>query len=380
MQTANGQNRAGHKPLTALRNSLLRRKLRKYAIELLRHARYLRQMRADIMPQEQLQQIRNDEEKLLRALSQKGPLQEVDSAANKLDQTIQKISAPGRFQWLRENLEVFVVAIAVAMGLRAYIIQPFKIPTGSMQPTLYGIHTAADSRKSWTDYPPLSWAKWLVTGENYLVVRAKESGILSAPRLLRHDPAFITMYIGRSPHRVPRNSRPEFMPGQYVRKGQIIWSGRTWSGDHVFVDKIRWNFTRPYRGQVIVFTTESIPTLPPGTHYIKRLIGMPGETVSINPPNVYINGKKISNAHQGIERISNMTDGYAGYLNADTDGALMRRPEDYIILRDNQFFALGDNTANSRDSRYWGGVPKQNMVGPAFAVYWPFSRRWGLIH
>ena len=47
-------------------------------------------------------------------------------------------------------------------------------------------------------------------------------------------------------------------------------------------------------------------------------------------------------------------------------------------LKEREYFALGDNTRNSRDGRYWGPVPQKNLVGPALLVYWPLSKRWGL--
>ncbi len=356
-----------------------RRRYFKQAQELLRHSRYTRQMREDIMPATQLQQLRQAESRLLEALSCRDTAR-VEHALHELDNMLVRIVPHGKYEWLRENFEVFVVAVAVAMGLRAYIIQPFKIPTGSMQPTLYGIHTDAGAARTWTDNPPVSWMKWLITGESYRTVTAGESGVLGAPRVFEHDPANIVMYIGRHPHRIPRDSRPNYMPGEYVRKGDVLWSGRVWAGDHVFVDKIRWNFRRPYRGQVVVFTTDSIPTLPDGTHYIKRLIGMPGEAISIDPPNVFIDAAPLRDTHAGIERIATQQEGYAGFVLPDDSDAVLRSRHDRVHLRETEYFTLGDNTQNSRDSRYWGAVPQRNMVGPAMLVYWPFSSRWGTIH
>ena len=80
-----------------------------------------------------------------------------------------------------------------------------------------------------------------------------------------------------------------------------------------------------------------------------------------------------------IARIARQTPGYAGYqLVKPTSGGLLKTPEDRVTLGDREYFALGDNTRNSRDGRYWGAVPESNLVGPAVMVYWPFSRRWGL--
>jgi signal peptidase I len=145
------------------------------------------------------------------------------------------------------------------------------------------------------------------------------------------------------------------------------------TGDHVFVDKVRWNLTKPKRGDIIVFNTDGIATLPPKTHYIKRLVGLPNERIAIDPPRLIVNGQSITSP-RGIERIVHTDPGYRGYLLAGR----LEAPADSVQLGPTEYFAMGDNTANSRDSRYWGAVPQENMVGPAFLVYWPFSARWGM--
>jgi signal peptidase I len=172
-----------------------------------------------------------------------------------------------------------------------------------------------------------------------------------------------------------------FGPGDMIRKGDVLWAGRTITGDHVFVDKIRWNFMKPQRGQVVVFSTKDIPTLPPGTHYIKRLIALPDEIISIVPPNILINGTRITTPAE-IERIQRQEPGYsAGYIPAGFSGedAFLARAGDTKRIPTGRYFALGDNTTNSRDSRYWGTIPAENMVGPAVCVYWPFRSHWGRI-
>ena len=75
-------------------------------------------------------------------------------------------------------------------------------------------------------------------------------------------------------------------PGDRVVAGQVIATGRVRQGDHIFVNKVRYHFTRPKRGQIIVFDTNYIPQkerlgIRPDTFYIKRLVGLPGEAISI---------------------------------------------------------------------------------------------------
>ena len=160
-------------------------------------------------------------------------------------------------------------------------------------------------------------------------------------------------------------------PDDYVPAGTVLWRGVKTAGDHVFVDKVRWNFSRPQRGQVIVFSTDGIRGLPPKIHYIKRLIGLPGETVSIEEPYVKINDKVLKEPGS-IRKVAEQS----RYRTIPPEpGAALDSPEKRIQLGAKDYFALGDNTGNSRDGRYWGAVPSANTVGPAVFVYWPLSAR-----
>jgi signal peptidase I len=267
------------------------------------------------------------------------------------------------------------------MALRAYFIQPFKIPTGSMQPTLYGITSTTKEEPDWTDKPPANFVKWLILGEWYKDVRAKYGGHLFIDT---DSESFQQVFrIGNTRYYVPRDAVAEgklmFNPNTYVPSGAKLWSGIVRAGDHVFVDKFTWNFRKPQRGEIVVFETRGIHGLPPNTHYIKRLIALPGETVSIQPPEVMINGKKITEP-----RIRKIAETPPGYLLPPahallTDPHAMQETNNTVVVPADHYFVLGDNTKSSRDSRYWGTVPAENMVGKAFFVYWPFSKRWGIV-
>lgn len=318
--------------------------------------------------------------------------------------------APLVFTWLADNIEVISVAIAVALAFRTYFLQPFKIPTGSMQPSLYGITSQSVAEAHWTDRMPVKIAKWIITGEWYdevtigptlwdrfplSIVKATltrrpyrdpgTSAVLRGPfRGGDHDPSALYYFVGENRYRVPKDAviagEIRLHPGQVVQNGDCLWRGRWKAGDHLFVNRVRWNFTRPLRGSVMVFNTTDIPGLPQKTHYIKRMVGMPGETIAIHPPTVMINGQPLLEPNT-IGRLARREPPYEyGYTLAEhgTEG-LLRRPTDTFTLTHGQYFALGDNTPNSRDSRYWGAVPEDNLVGPAVMVYWPFSKRWGFM-
>ena len=112
---------------------------------------------------------------------------------------------------------------------------------------------------------------------------------------------------------------------------------------------------QPKRGDVVVF----IYPEDKSKDFIKRLVGLPGDTVEIRGGSIYINDKSAE------EQIFNQIYYYnRGQLEA---GQKMTVPAD-------SYFVLGDNSATSKDSRYWGFVPKNYVLGQAMVVYWPLNR------
>jgi len=292
--------------------------------------------------------------------------------------------SPRSFPRLRENLEVLVVALAVAMAFRTYFFQPFKIPTGSMQPTLYGITVVPADRPSFSDRFPLNLLKLALMGERFVTVRARASGIVSASEIefdLRTRE--LIFHIGGIPHKIHRNMRRHFELGQFVRRGQILATGRVHYGDHIFVDRVAYNIRRPRRGEIVVFDTDNIryPGVLTNTFYIKRLVGLPGEEISLSPPYLMVNGRLLQSPPVFTDLLLRADLGYHGYqLPSQIPGAprpRLARAGDRIRLDSDQYLLLGDNTAHSLDGRYFGPVNRDRLVGPAVFVYWPLSRRWG---
>lgn len=349
-------------------------------MNMLRQAQHLRNMREDVMRPADLKKLAEAQGEVRAALSGHD-LSAVETASNNLCACLNRLSPTRSYASFRENLEILVVAVAVAMAFRTYFIQPFKIPTGSMEPTLYGIHSAARLNPAVMDTMPLKLVKWLVVGEWYREITVGKPGQLEGPVAAgMDDPAICYYYVAGRRYSVPRDAMPNFRPGEYVKKGDVLCSVVVTTGDHVFVDKVSWNFRRPRRGEVMVFSTDNIHDLPPDTHYIKRMTGLPGETISVTPPNLLVNGKIIMEP-RSIARIARMEPPYQGYQTiGQSMPGYLRTSSDKVALQNDQYFALGDNTTNSRDGRYWGAVPEKNLVGPAVFVYWPISRRWGVIH
>lgn len=364
-------------------NFLERRKCRKEAKALIHHALHLENMRGDLLGEAVVGRIKAATVALSDALKSCDVALLPDRMAA-LTSCLEKATAthPLRGGAFRENFEVAVVAVVVAMGLRAYFIQPFKIPTGSMQPTLYGITSETSGAPSLLDRFPLNVVKFVVTGDWYSVRRAKADGRLGQALVSQTDPSVVLFNIGGKRHKIPKDAmsdgngygNPRFYASREVRKGEILWAGIRHSGDHLFVNKVIWNFRKPRRDEVMVFKTDGISGLVQGTHYIKRMCGLPGENVSINPPHLVIDNQPVSGL-RGIDRVTSANDGYSGYqLAGELDSELRKK-----FLGMDEYFALGDNTRNSADSRYWGPVPARNLVGPAVLVYWPLTTRWGLI-
>ncbi|RJP94981.1 MAG: signal peptidase I [Desulfobacteraceae bacterium] len=191
---------------------------------------------------------------------------------------------------LRENIEAIAIAVILALFIRTFIVQAFKIPSGSMQPTL-----------------------------------------------------------------------------------EI--------GDHILVNKFIYGVKVPYLGNTIVPVKDPqhfdiiVFRYPedPDKDFIKRLIGVPGDTVEVKNKRVYVNNIPVEH-DVGVHSDSHVL---SGRMNPrDNFGPVTVPPESY--------FVMGDNRDNSYDSRFWGFVDKKAIKGKAFIIYWSwnseaFGVRWGRI-
>ncbi len=129
-------------------------------------------------------------------------------------------------------------------------------------------------------------------------------------------------------------------------------------GDRIFVDKVSYRFHQPERGDIIVFKYP----LDPKKDFVKRLIGMPGEELQIQDGKVFVN-------HTPLDA-NEFTKNYYYNVKESPYGQL----DQTIKVPGDSYFVLGDNSAHSSDSRSWGFVPKKNVVGKAFLIWWPFNR------
>ncbi len=184
----------------------------------------------------------------------------------------------------REYFESIVIAVILALFIRTFIVQAFKIPTGSMEPNL-------------------------LIGDHLLVNK-----FVFAPTEARAERAIL--------------------PVAAVKRGDVV---------------------------VFKFPEE------PDRDFIKRVIGLPGETVELRDRHVYINGKPIDEP-------------YAHYLPRPEEPALyevtaedVRAHYGPVTVPANQYFMMGDNRDNSQDSRYWGFLPRDYIKGRALMIYWSYE-------
>ncbi|MEO8206950.1 MAG: signal peptidase I [Chthoniobacterales bacterium] len=354
-------------------------------------ARKLLHYRRDLWTDDQIRNFENALSSLRKATRERNR-PEVDRLSEEVQETADRYSPPPSDPGWRENCEVIIIAIIIAAGIRAYFLQPFKIPTGSMQPTLYGIVGYPTSNDTPLPNPLIRAFQMLQLGRTYLNVTAKQDdtvvGLQEETKF--HFFTFTKIVCEKESYTVfaPADTLARYfgvMPGVSFEKGNAIAHGYVDTGDQVFVDKVSYNFMLPKRGNVFVFKTTNIKrieeTLPPemgSQHYIKRLAGVPGDTLRIDSPDLYINGK-ISD-QKVFQRVMSCKDGYEGYSNTGYPFRYLTTPKATVTIPSKSYFALGDNSYHSSDSRNWGFVPEQNVAGKGFIVYWPFSKRWGFIH
>jgi signal peptidase I len=187
----------------------------------------------------------------------------------------EKVGPPSSSRWLREGIIVVVVAVLVAVLLRAFVVQTFYIPSGSMEPTL-----------------------------------------------------------------------------------QI--------GDRILVNKLSYDLHGVDRGNIVVFSRPPAENCggPEVNDLVKRVIGLPGNVISLSGGYVYIDGKRLDESWLPASEQGVTTPGPPG-----TPYSLVHS----FKVPPNDYFVMGDNRTDSCDSRYWGPIPKGLIVGKVDLRVWPIS-------
>jgi signal peptidase I len=315
----------------------------------------------------------------------------------------------------RENVEVLLVALAVAMGIRTFFVQPFKIPTGSMQPTLFGVtsqnYLGRGGDPKFIIPTGLERVKEWFAGISYIDIVAKNDGRIEGidpPVGIKLINFWQTLHLGGQSYRIwfppdfgegPQDVSPLLYragvdPSRTYHAGEQVIKLRMSAGDHLFVDRLTYNFRKPDRGEIVVFATINTQIQQQDQFYIKRLCVLPGERVQIGDDrHMIINGQRIDAATPHFENVYGFNPSkppreseYSGHVNGtvaanfglypnlaplfpDAETVFTNGPDSYMVF--------GDNTCNSSDSRTWGTFPAENIIGKSFFVYWPITRRFG---
>lgn len=127
-------------------------------------------------------------------------------------------------------------------------------------------------------------------------------------------------------------------------------------GDYLITNKLSIKFSELERGEVIILQDP----LDKNKVFIKRIIGLPGETLKLSDKNVYINGQLLDEPYlpSGLQ----------------TQGEGFLKDGEEIIIPNGNYFVMGDNRSNSSDSREWGLLKKELIIGQAFLRYWPLNQ------
>ena len=150
-------------------------------------------------------------------------------------------------------------------------------------------------------------------------------------------------------------------------------SPNQWEADKIIVDKVSYKFSDPKRGDIVVFSpTENLQKEQYQDAFIKRVIGLPGEKIELKNGQVHIDGKPLTEkqylAQEQKTEISVCHSSQNPPFLAQT-----------ATIPANSYLVLGDNRNSSYDSRCWGVVPKENIIGKAIIRFWPLNQKFGSI-
>jgi len=373
-----------------------------------RHVWKLMQAQRDLLPAEGVDAITAAIATLRDKTGQGTNKGAIRLAMEELEFTANRWLKPYPYAAWRENVEVVLVALTVAMGIRTFVLQPFKIPTGSMQPTLYGV--TSENLIGQPDFKVptgIERVRQWFAGLSYVHVVAKRDGVIEEfepPRRLLILNLWQRVKVGGEWQWLifppdfggeTLQSRADLRPGTRYKAGQDIAKLKVICGDHLFVNRITYNFRRPERGEIVVFKTAGTQIQQQDQFYIKRMVGMGEERVQIgNDRHLVINGVRLDRGsdwphfamvYSFPTNLPPRPDKYSGHVNNTVAATLGMRglaplfddPQSVYTVPPHHYIVMGDNTLRSSDSRFWGPFSEKNIIGKSSFVYWPISSRFG---
>ncbi len=408
--------------------------LKKQAIELMRMGDKVYHYRKDVLQGADIKRLKENTSKLEALYKNKqADIEELSEAIETQEAILKKTG--GTFwhnRFMSENIETIMVVAIVIIAFRIFFFQPFVIPTSSMSPTYSGMEPKTYARDEAAPNLAQKVSTKLIKGGSHYSIEAENSGEIKIPinpmtgsyyyrnvkarkwLVLPSTKKEYIIFIGNNPHsvKVPPefarmekvigesfdllgkrrvvtekvNGTPIISTGIHVNKGDIALQFDILMGDALFVNRCWYHFAKPKSGDAFVFRTrdfkdrqrvgdlyiEKHNRVGEDKFYIKRLVGEPGMTLQVVDYRLLQNGKAATGA--GAFEKNAMREGdYPGYRNL----AILSEGQSYTIP-ENHYFAMGDNSANSKDSRYFGPVPENEIIGCASFIYYPFTKRWGL--
>ncbi len=338
-----------------------------------------------------------------------------------------------------DYVDMIIVAGIVALAVRSFFLQPFKIPTNSMYPSFYGMTSQVyNSSQDAPSLPERIVRRVLKAASNYSLKADKDGDVfleINDPNSNSHangvfafewvdarDMFVIPTKARKYSFETAGSTRSITLPAEFpiedviikafpcgnaktiheyiqnkLTKGDVVQSGGKLyvklgsfkknqqilnfdllGGDMLFVDRFTYNFRKPKVGEPFVFMTKYCDGLtrlnggmPDDKYYIKRLVGEGGNKLKIEGSTLLIDNKPATGS-VAFEANAKKSGTYCGYV---ADGALKNGNE--ITIPQKTYWAMGDNSENSLDSRYWGEVPEKAVVGKALIIFYPFTDRWG---
>lgn len=271
-----------------------------------------------------------------------------------------------KHHWLRQLGDELFFVFVIVMFFKLFLVDLYKIPTGSMTPTLVGGQIA---RLDINGDGLRDLAYWLDEGSDLRTLKfmADGQGHLNMPQpptasvMPEQDPRFVS----------PAESNA------WRRNG---WAYRRY--DRILVNKTSYWFHDPRHGEIVVFKVPPGIWRPEAPIYIKRLVGEPGDRVTFDPHGLaMINGTLLEKPdfftrQYYSTRVSSLAHGFGEWPEI-TYQPSADSPQDLLIseirVPPGHAYVMGDNTLGSLDSRYWGGVPIEHFKGRAFLRVFPFK-------